>query len=332
MKNASPGFIAALGDESLSLCRLWTVNQSSAAVADCTLPFQAPSEAAQSGLAAEFEELGVFRYTDLSSDVWYQGKRYRSDPGITISAIRNSVDGGFQTATVTLPLNPDGITELGVRSGDYDAATFAIELLHYDRPELGTMTLFSGTIEQAQTTDRGRADFDVKGTTSGAGAGSLTEVYTERCRNRFGDTRCKVDTVPLRVAFTVDNAGAAPARFGTSAAQAKPAAYWDLGTVRWLTGANAGRVQAVVTTSGDQVLLSDVPGHDIQVGDTGLLVPGCTLYRSMCRDRWSNLLNYRGEPDTPVIQAAPTPPDDVPPPSPVAPTLSGARLPARFYA
>ena len=49
----------------------------------------------------------------------------------------------------------------------------------------------------------------------------------------------------------------------------------------------------------DMVLLLPMP-NDVQVGDTFSIVAGCDHSLATCRDRFDNVLNFRGEPHAPV--------------------------------
>lgn len=331
MRIASAGFKTELGQEALNLARIWTLTPRKPDFDfELTLPdigiINDPDDIPDGYLPPVGVEIPPFmrrlRFTDLSSDVFYGGRRFDANPGISISAIRNSVEGGFQTATITVPLSDEGIDELAVRAGDFDNATFSLDLLHYLKPELGVMSLFSGRVVKATTDSLGNGTFDVQQDTSGTSTGVLNEVYSERCRNIFGDRRCKVDLEPLSVQFTVTDVPAV-ARFTAAEVTQKEAGYWDIGTVAWLTGGNAGRLFSVVKTDGENVLLERVPGRPIQPGDIGTLRPGCTKYRTMCKDRWNNLPNLRGEPDVPSIHAAPPPPEPPPPPPKEETNLNG---------
>lgn len=75
------------------------------------------------------------------------------------------------------------------------------------------------------------------------------------------------------------------------------------GVVHWDTGGNAGRENEVdtyeMTSDGAEVSLV-IPTHAlIQVGDTFRIRQDCDKSRAMCRDRYHNILNFRGEPDIP---------------------------------
>jgi uncharacterized phage protein (TIGR02218 family) len=78
------------------------------------------------------------------------------------------------------------------------------------------------------------------------------------------------------------------------------------GGVTWLTGANAGSTWEVkrFTPATSTLTLFLVPPHVIQAGDTCTLTVGCPKRREVCRDRFQNLLHFRGEPFVPGLNKA----------------------------
>lgn len=75
------------------------------------------------------------------------------------------------------------------------------------------------------------------------------------------------------------------------------------GFVHWVTGDNAGLTNTVrkFTASGTRVQLWDSPYYEVSAGDTFEIMPGCNKSVEMCRDRFSNVINFRGEKDLPGV-------------------------------
>lgn len=75
----------------------------------------------------------------------------------------------------------------------------------------------------------------------------------------------------------------------------------DGGTIRWLTGQNAGvsmemKIYDSATSTATLWLGMSFP---IQAGDTFMYYPNCDKRRDTCFYRYNNILNFRGEPDMP---------------------------------
>lgn len=82
--------------------------------------------------------------------------------------------------------------------------------------------------------------------------------------------------------------------------------FMNGGAVIWETGNNAGRGMEIrdfvaddgVTITQDLELFLDLP-FDVQVGDVARAYPGCDKRLETCRDRFNNIINFRGEPFVP---------------------------------
>ncbi len=176
MKSVSDGFKARLRKGHTDLARIMTLN-----LANGT----------------------SFYYTDHDRDIFYSDVLYRSDPGITISAIADTVTDGFQDATIELALVAGGITEEMSRYGTLGGAIFYLERIFYDAVELGTCFDFAGSIRETVVNDKNKLELSVNGAGSLAGGVNIGELFSERCRNVFGDFRCKVDINALATPFAV---------------------------------------------------------------------------------------------------------------------------------
>jgi hypothetical protein len=75
--------------------------------------------------------------------------------------------------------------------------------------------------------------------------------------------------------------------------------YYDGGLLKWETGLNAGRAQEIKSWAGGKLKLFQRPFHIPQNGDRFVLHPGCDKTRATCNTKFSNILNFRGEPDVP---------------------------------
>lgn len=176
MRTCSVELDAALSREDLTLCRLWEIT---------------------------FIDGRVFYYTDLSLPHLYADKVYLSDPGITVSTIRNSVTGGLQNATVELGYSDLAISERDVKLGAADGAQYRILIVDYTLPAAGHMEVFSGRVVSINVTDRISCRMELQGASAGNVGKVIGEVYSQRCRNVFGDNRCKIDINAMAVDFTV---------------------------------------------------------------------------------------------------------------------------------
>jgi uncharacterized phage protein (TIGR02218 family) len=81
--------------------------------------------------------------------------------------------------------------------------------------------------------------------------------------------------------------------------------YLDAGTVTWITGQNAGVSMEMKTydPNTSTVYLWLGMHFPITAGDTFYYYPGCDKTRQTCFSKFNNILNFRGEPDIPGLDA-----------------------------
>jgi uncharacterized phage protein (TIGR02218 family) len=79
--------------------------------------------------------------------------------------------------------------------------------------------------------------------------------------------------------------------------------YWALGLVTFTAGDNEGKAFEVATFASGGIVTLEMPTPFVmQIGDAFTISPGCAKrFEQDCRDRWNNVLNFRGEPDVPGI-------------------------------
>ena len=77
--------------------------------------------------------------------------------------------------------------------------------------------------------------------------------------------------------------------------------WFKFGAVKWETGNNTGismEVKGMVATTDEVTLFLTMP-FEVQVGDTGFIYAGCDKSLAVCASKFSNVVNYRGEPYVP---------------------------------
>lgn len=146
----------------------------------------------------------------------------------------------------------------------------------------------------------------------------LCERTTPECRAVLGDTRCGVDMDDSGGTHRYD-AGAVTSQsddrrtfIDTSAPNSED--FFSGGLLTWIApdsgdsfnGDNAGyqmEVKSYDISTKEFVLFQPMP-LDIQVGDEFTVKYGCNKGTTHCKDRFSNLVNFRGEPFIPGWDAA----------------------------
>ena len=245
----------------------------------------------------------ILRMTDSDFDLNFENSLYRSDITFTRSAVT-------QTATLE-----GGDTEINgivsdetiahqFRTGVYDEARAEVFLVSAGNPFAGEVRLVTGLTGSVKIDTTGRFEMEVKDIKRALTA-NIEDVYQPECRADLSDSLCTVDLADYTSngsvsAVTEDRAFTAFSAFGIMEMRAIGDDSWfAYGVLTWLTGNNAGvRVEVRSGSSTAFVLAYSLPAA-IEVGDTFSVYAGCDKRIETCRAKFSNVINFQGEPDMP---------------------------------
>lgn len=224
---------------------------------------------------------------------------YEARSSVESSAIRQEASSGVDNVEVTGLIQSDRITEEDIRAGLYDGAAVEFFLVNFRDLTQGRLLLLKGTLGEVGHGD-GAFTAEVR-SLSQLLSQQIGELTSPTCRvKELGDSRCKVDLTPFRFVRTVS---AVVSIYQFKAADAHAADYYTYGKVEVTSGANAGLSREVKdhTVSGaDAVLTLQEPFPYAFVNGDGLVLEaGCDRQKATCKDKFSNLVNFRGEPYIP---------------------------------
>lgn len=243
---------------------------------------------------------------------------YEPQGGYKRSAIESQL--GLAADNVELEgllLTDGGLTDEDLLKGIYDNAELKFMLVNWADVSQGVLKLRRGYVGQI-TVHRDSYLAEIRGLMD-AYSTVIGELYTPDCRADLGDSRCQVDldTPAFTVACTVAAVTApAPGDGGTTQFQVTPdlshlvpeeggIPWFAMGKATWLTGANSGTYGEVKAWDGAATAtLFLATTFPIVVGDTLTLTVGCDKRRVTCIHKFDNIVNMRGEPYLPGLDAA----------------------------
>ncbi|WP_420820367.1 DUF2163 domain-containing protein [Sphingobium terrigena] len=230
--------------------------------------------------------------TSHDRDLVIGGLTYRAAPGMTPSAIRSGIGLEGEDSDLAGALSSDAISEADLMAGRWDGAALELWLTHWEAPGDLWLSLARGEIGAVA---RKGAAFSAELIGAAAVMGAAVAPSTSPdCRASLGDRACRVDLAGRRRVVAV--AGVEGAEVAVTGLVA---GHYAFGTLRWLGGANAGLVQAVVDNGADGVTLADPPAFAVMAGTLALLTEGCDRQMATCAGRFGNGVNFRGEPYLP---------------------------------
>lgn len=253
----------------------------------------------------------IFRFTDHDRDIEVAGALYAARFGHARSAIASDASMAVDNLDVEGIIDAESLRAEELRAGLFDHAGVRIFLVNWAAPGMGILRLRRGWLGEVVLTDTGQFRTELRGLTQ-ALQQQIGALYTPECRADLGDARCKVDLAALTVTGSV-TAVAARSVFlcAISDPDPQPDGWYDGGLLTWSSGANAGLSLEVQHWEAGQgrITLYLPPGYPIAPADSFSLAPGCDKRFATCKAKFSNTLNFRGEPHVPGLDALMSYPD-----------------------
>jgi uncharacterized phage protein (TIGR02218 family) len=238
------------------------------------------------------KELG---FTDHDSPLEIDGLTYDSVAGFTPSAIESKSNMSVDNLDLEGQTFPSKITEADLLAGKYDFAEVEIFLVNYADLTQGKLVQRRGRLGEV-TLNRQYFRAEIRGLTQHLSQ-TIGQVYSPSCRAILGDSRCKVNLASFTVSASVSEV--ISRQTFKSSALTQNAGWFVGGEVIWTSGDNAGARMEVKEFSATQVVLALPMGKTIQPGDGFDIVAGCDKTKESCIGKFSNIINFRGEPDVP---------------------------------
>lgn len=234
-------------------------------------------------------------FTSHDRDLSIDGLVYRASPGLVPTAIAET--GGFEVDGFELQgaLTAETLRADDLRAGRWDDAAITIFLLDWTNPSAGKRYLASGFLGAVDYA-KGKFSVDIAGPTAPLN-GVVAPYASPVCRARFCDRHCGLNPGRFRQGATV----AYSADRQIELAGWTEAALQTLinGELHFVSGANCGLRRTVLAVANGRLLIGRAPDFPVTPDSKVEVIEGCNKTFAMCRDRYANMVNFRGEPQLP---------------------------------
>lgn len=274
MRSISAGFQAHLDTGATTLCWCWRITRSD-------------------GLRLGF--------TDHDRDLSFDGTTFEAASGFTASEISESVGLSVDNLEAHGALQSDHLSEADLVAGLYDNAAVEIWRVNWADPEERVL-IRAGNLGEVRLSD-GAFSAEIRGL-----AHILNQpkgrVYQSQCDADLGDARCTVnlDDPAYKGSGSVSSVIAAN-EFTASGLGGFAGGWFARGFLTWDDGPNAGaksEIKAHTNASGTvRLSLWHTPAQPVAIGHNFTIRAGCDKLFSTCRDKFNNVLNFRGFPHIP---------------------------------
>lgn len=244
----------------------------------------------------------VMGFTDHDQDFTYSSVLYKATSGFTPSSISTNANMAVDTQDIEGMLASDSISEEDILAGLYDSAQIEIFMVNYNDLTQGDLKLKKGWLGEVSLKNN-QFVAEIRGLTQKL-TQTIGELYSPSCRATLGDARCGVNLASHQFTSSVTTVSSKQRFICSSLTQAS--GDFTGGTVLFTSGNNSGlgmeiKEHAYISGTGADITLALPMPYDIQVSDGVTVTRGCDKTLATCRDKFSNIVNFRGEPHVPGL-------------------------------
>lgn len=273
MSGANP-LAAHLAGGSTSVCRCWSVTR---------------------------RDGTVHGFTDHDRTLSFDGVAFRADTGMTARAVEQVTGLSVDNSEVVGALSDPSVREADIAAGRYDGAEVQAWLVNW-QDVAERVLLFRGSLGEITRTG-GAFRAELRGLSEALNQ-PRGRAYQATCPAVLGDAACGVDLSAPGYVLEAPLTAVAAGRVLTMADPGGFAEGWFArGRLRVVSGAAAGLVGVVkadVAKGGARRFeLWETLRAGIAPGDVVRVEAGCDKRAATCRDKFANLLNFRGFPNIP---------------------------------
>lgn len=251
-------------------------------------------------------DTSVMGFTDHTSDITFNSQLYKAATGFAPTSIESQDNFAVDNLDVAGILDSASITEADIMGGKYDFAEILIFMVNVTDLTQGSIIHRRGWLGEVSLKN-GQFIAEVRGLAQKLQQ-NIGELFSPTCRAVLGDSRCKVALAGFSATGAVSTV--ISRQVFTSSSMTQTAGYFSGGEVQWLTGANAGRRMEIKEFSNTQFTLVLPMPNAVAATDTFKAIAGCDKTFTSCYSKFSNAVNFRGEPNIPgmdkVLQTAAT--------------------------
>lgn len=242
-----------------------------------------------------------FSFTEHDNDLTFDGSTFEAASGFTASSAMSELGFAVDNMSVEGVLNSSSLNEDDLAAGRFDAAEIELFWVNFEDTN-ERLLLMRGTIGEVS---RKKTMFtaELRGLSHKLQQ-KIGRVYSKYCDVLLGSAECSVNLEDAANKSTGTIASIVnAAQFTTSALTSSVSGFYSLGTISFTSGLNAGLSYAVkvhsYSSSTHTLTLWETPVFTVAVADSFTVYAGCDASFDSCKDKFDNLINFRGFPYIP---------------------------------
>jgi len=240
-----------------------------------------------------------FYYTEYDENLIINGNEYKKrNSGVGKSLRFSDLLKGNNSNIDMLLTESDGITLPDLYNFKYDGAEIFISIVNPEDPD-DQIKLVHGILGQTENND-GKATINYKSVIDLLNK-PIGRVFAPECDAELFDSYCIADSTGHQF-FNRTPTGIDPIKpftvfTDTTLAQAD---FWfNDAYFKWTSGSNEGVSTKVKSYINDVIILSMGMPNAIESGDEYTIYTGCDKSSETCKNKFNNILNFKGFPTIP---------------------------------
>jgi uncharacterized phage protein (TIGR02218 family) len=236
-------------------------------------------------------------FTSHDRDVVFDGLLLRASPGIEPTSVVERM--GFDNGGLDVrgALTSDALSRGDIEMGRWDGASLQLFMFDWNDLAKPAQSMASGSLGTISLT--GDAFETVFNGPASALGGPVAPLTSPTCRANFCDESCGLNRLRFtREALAISSNGETIVLATGTGLGVRD---YGAGELRWLEGPNCGLIAPILAHANDEISLFNPPPYGIDAPTRIMLVQGCDKRLETCRDRFANMVNFRGEPHLPGI-------------------------------
>ena len=263
----------------------------------------------------------IMGFTSHETDLLVSGVTYMAASGISPTTVEQKSDMSVDNLEVDGVLDSSYITEADLNAGKYDFAEVLVFIVNYADLTMGTLITKRGWMGEVSL-NQGKYIAEVRGLSQKL-QNTVGRIFEPTCRANLGDTKCAfnlagntVSGSAATVSTSVTTATSQQVFYASALSNIStyPAGYFSNGKLTFTSGLNNG-ISMEIKEFASGVITCVLPfPYSISAGNAFTIYAGCDKTIATCKNKFNNVINFRGEPYIPgldkVLQTAGTIPDN----------------------
>lgn len=243
----------------------------------------------------------VFGFTDHDRDIFFNGTTFKADTGLTAFSLQQTTGLSVDNSEAMGALSDAAITEADLSAGRFDDAEVESWLVNWEDPSIRNLQ-FRGTIGEVQA-GGGAFRAELRGLSEVLNQ-SKGRVFQSLCSAGLGDAACGIDLDdPAYFAVATVTGSSNAGTLTVVGLETFQDGWFERGALEILNGVASGLSGSIKfdtrLSTESQIRLWEELRGSVAPGDQVKVTAGCDKRLATCRDKFNNLLDFRGFPDIP---------------------------------